>query len=223
GAVSFVECHGTGTPIGDPIEVRALANTYGAGRPADEPLVIGSAKTTVGHQEPGAGLAGLIKVVLSLQNEEVPPHLHFEKPNPLIPLHEIPAVVPVQRRPWLRGDRPRLAGISSFGLSGTNAHLIVEEGPRDDGRAPSGRAPPPPLPLSARTPGALAALAGSYSSWLESHPDLDPGDACFTAAVGRAALEHRLAVVGRDRAELQTRLRAVQPIAAGAPKVAFLF
>jgi myxalamid-type polyketide synthase MxaE and MxaD len=223
GAVSFVECHGTGTPIGDPIEVHALGRTYGAGRAAGEPVVIGSAKTTVGHQEAGAGIAGLIKVVLSLQNEEIPPHLNFEKPNPLIPLSEMPVVVPVERRAWPRGDRPRLAGLSSFGLSGTNAHLVVEEAPP----AELARAWPfrgvQVLPVSARTSEAATALAASYARLVEAREGEALADACFTAAVGRASLEERVAVVGGNGVELARRLREARPTTAGAPKIAFLF
>src|SRR5207253_10177824 len=124
----YLEAHGTGTSLGDPIEVNA-ATVYGAGRPAQQPLLIGSVKTNFGHLEAAAGIAGLIKAVLALVQEAIPPHLHFKQPNPHIPWQVLPIEVPTRLTPWPRGPRPRRAGISSFGVSGTNAHLIIEEAP----------------------------------------------------------------------------------------------
>ncbi|PYQ43879.1 MAG: short-chain dehydrogenase, partial [Acidobacteria bacterium] len=130
--VGYVEAHGTGTSLGDPIEVRALGAVLREGRSSDRPLILGSVKTNVGHLESAAGIAGLIKVVLSLQHGQIPPHLHFKQPNPNISLHDIPAVVPVELMPWPAPYDRRIAGLSSFGFTGTNAHLLVEQAPVED-------------------------------------------------------------------------------------------
>ncbi len=143
--IGYVEAHGTGTALGDPIEAHALAAVLGAGRRAGNPLVVGSVKTNVGHLEAAAGIAGLIKAVLALQHEQIPPHLHFQQLNPHIDWGGVPVEIPVQGRPWPKGERRRVAGVSSFGFSGTNAHVIVEE------------APPPPV-----RPSALRAAAASF-------------------------------------------------------------
>jgi len=127
--VSYVETHGTGTPLGDPIEVRALGAVLSTGRSKDQPLAIGSVKTNIGHLESAAGVAGLIKGVLALHHEELPPHLHFHQPNPHIAWAEMPIEVPTVRRPWPAGRSRRVAGVSSFGVSGTNVHVVVAEAP----------------------------------------------------------------------------------------------
>ena len=127
--IDYLEAHGTGTALGDPIEVRAAANVLSERRPAGRPLILGSVKTNIGHLEAAAGVAGLIKVVLSLRHRLIPRHLHFRRPNPQIPWNEYPVTVAGRNTPWPVGDRPRRAGVSSFGASGTNAHLIVEEAP----------------------------------------------------------------------------------------------
>src|ERR1043165_6018383 len=124
--ISYIEAHGTGTSLGDPIEVRALAGVFGKGRTA--PLLLGSVKTNVGHLEGSAGVAGLIKTVLMLKHREIPPHLHFKEPNPHIAWHELPVQIPTELTPWSSAE-PLRAGVSSFGFSGTNAHVIVEEAP----------------------------------------------------------------------------------------------
>ena len=123
--VSYVEAHGTGTSLGDPIELQALGAVLGEGRSEEERIIVGSVKTNIGHLEAAAGMAGLIKVVLSLQHEEIPPHLHLKKINPLISLDEIPIVVPTAPVLWPSGNGRRIAGVSSFGFSGTNAHVVA--------------------------------------------------------------------------------------------------
>ena len=125
--VDFVETHGTGTALGDPIEVQALAAALGEGRGQDRPLTIASIKTNIGHLESAAGVAGLMKVVAALQHEEIPPHLHFKDPNPYILWRDLPVRVPAVSMPWPTGERRRIAGVSSFGFSGTNAHVVMEE------------------------------------------------------------------------------------------------
>jgi amino acid adenylation domain-containing protein len=135
-AVDYVEAHGTGTALGDPIEVGALGAVYGAGRAADRPLWIGSVKTNLGHLESAAGIAGVIKVVLALNHDALPASLHFHRPSPHIDWAHLPVRVPTTLQPWQRGDRPRLAAVSAFGFSGTNAHVLLEESPRECAGAP---------------------------------------------------------------------------------------
>src|SRR5262249_38313454 len=127
--VDFVECHGTGTALGDPIEVQALGAVYGPGRPAERPLVLGAAKANLGHLEPAAGLAGVLKVLLALGYEQIPAQPELGELNPHLPWDQLPVAVPREAVPWPRGARPRRAGVSAFGLSGTNAHVVLEEAP----------------------------------------------------------------------------------------------
>ncbi|MCV7368908.1 polyketide synthase [Mycolicibacterium duvalii] len=204
--VDYLEAHGTGTPLGDPIEVQAAAAAYGAGRDADRPLLMGSVKTNVGHLESASGAAGLIKVVLSLQHGMLPRSLHFDNPSPHIPWDTLPVKVLDEAAPWQADGRPRRAGVSSFGFTGTNAHVLVEEAPAppvpaaengaDEADVSSTRPQPPGvLTLSARSPEALTALARRYHDWLGAHPDADLTDLCLTAGAGRAHFEHRAALV----------------------------
>ena len=197
--VGYLEAHGTGTSLGDPIEAQAAGAAYGTGRGADDPLLIGSAKTNIGHLEAAAGIAGVIKVVLSLEHETLPKHLHFENPSPHIPWDRLPVRVVTDATTWERGDRPRIAGISSFGFAGTNAHVIVEEAPAGVAAAPSDAGGFGVLPLSARTPGALSRLAGAYRDWMTAHPGATLADVRLTAGAGRAHLEHRAALVANSR------------------------
>ncbi|WP_264990832.1 type I polyketide synthase, partial [Mycobacterium kiyosense] len=211
GDVDYLEAHGTGTALGDPIEVQAAAAVYGDGRDPDRPLLLGSVKTNIGHLESAAGIAGLIKVVLSLQHEMLPQILHFEKPSPHIPWNSLPVRVVDTPTPWHTNGRPRRAGVSSFGFTGTNAHVLIEEAPApvteevesdiSAGESADLAAPQDVvetvniLPLSARSPQALTALAHRYLEWLDAHPDVDVADVCFTAGVGRSQFEHRAALV----------------------------
>jgi acyl transferase domain-containing protein/NADPH:quinone reductase-like Zn-dependent oxidoreductase/acyl carrier protein len=198
--VDYLEAHGTGTSLGDPIEVQAAAAVYGVERDRDLPLLIGSVKTNMGHLESAAGIAGLIKVVLSLQHRTLPQHLHFRTPSPHIPWHRLPVRVVDQAIPWPANGRPRRAGVSSFGFSGTNAHVVIEEAPPEQTAAaqdPTAASCQPArvLPLSARSSQALVALAQRYEAWLKAHPEADIADVCFTAGVGRSHFEHRAALV----------------------------
>ncbi|WP_370500352.1 SDR family NAD(P)-dependent oxidoreductase [Mycolicibacterium sp. jd] len=200
GDVDYLEAHGTGTPLGDPIEVQAAAAAYGASRDADRPLLMGSVKTNIGHLESASGAAGLIKVVLSLQHELLPQSLHFENPSPHIPWDSLPVRVVDKAIPWRADGRPRRAGVSSFGFTGTNAHVLIEEAPlpqaADPVEEPDTRAlPVGVLALSARSPEALTALAQRYEAWLSTHPDVDLADVCYTAGTGRSHFEHRAALV----------------------------
>jgi acyl transferase domain-containing protein len=209
-AIGYVEAHGTGTSLGDPIEAHALAAVLGAGRTAREPLVVGSVKTNLGHLEAAAGIAGLIKVVLALEHERIPAHLHFERMNPHIDWGGVPVEIPVQGRAWKRGAGPRLAGVSSFGFSGTNAHVIVEEGPEPARERGGVERPLHILTLSARSEAALQALGARYEEALAGNePAL--GDVCFTANAGRAHFEQRVTVVGATAEELRAGLRKALP------------
>jgi acyl transferase domain-containing protein len=208
-AIDYVEAHGTGTSLGDPIEAHALRDALGANRSSATPLVLGSVKTNVGHLEAAAGIAGLIKVVLSLGHEWIPAHLHYLAINPHIDWRGVPVDIPVSGRGWPRGDRRRLAGVSAFGFSGTNAHVIVEEAPT--GVVGSGEAATlrtEVLALSARTEPALRALAARYAGHLAEHAELRLVDVCHTANTGRAPLPERLAIVASTTAELLEKLTA---------------
>lgn len=195
--VDYLEAHGTGTSLGDPIEVQAAAAAYGAGRDPNHPLLMGSVKTNIGHLESAAGVAGLIKIVLSLQHEVLPQNLHFENPSPHIPWGSLPVRVVDQATPWQPNGRPRRAGVSSFGFTGTNAHVLIEEAPAPSALpSPEVRDEPVSvLPLSARSEQALVSLAQRYADWLDAHPDVDIDDVCYTAGVGRSHFEYRGALV----------------------------
>ncbi|HTI77927.1 MAG TPA: SDR family NAD(P)-dependent oxidoreductase, partial [Mycobacterium sp.] len=198
GDVDYLEAHGTGTPLGDPIEVQAAAAAYGASRDADRPLLMGSVKSNIGHTESASGAAGLIKVVLSLQHEMLPKSLHFDNPSPHIPWDSLPVRVVDEALPWQATGRPRRAGVSSFGFTGTNAHVLIEEAPAQTVGPESDIAEPSDvnvLALSARSPEALMALAQRYDDWLAAHPDVELADVCLTAGTGRSHFEHRAALV----------------------------
>nr|AQW44891.1 polyketide synthase [Corallococcus coralloides] len=216
--ISYIEAHGTGTSLGDPIELQALAQVFGEGRSAESPLVVGAVKTNIGHLEATAGLAGILKVVLALRNEAIPPNLHFKRLNPNIAIGNAPVVIPTEPRPWPRGERPRLAGVSAFGLSGTNAHIILQEAPPPQEASGAARGAEL-LVLSARSPEALQAMAERHAAWLTEHPEVSLRDVCATAALRRAHHEHRLAISGRTHAELAEKLRAFargEPVPGGA-------
>ena len=204
-AVQYVEAHGTGTPLGDPIELQALNAVYGSGR--KQPLLVGSVKTNIGHLESAAGMAGLIKVVLSLQHEALPAHLHFQNPNPHVPWDELNVEVVRSLMPWRRGGERRLAGVSSFGFSGTNAHAIVEEAPEEPAspveEAPGMARPVHLLVISGAQEGAVRELGGRYASLLGSESSGRLQDICYSAQVGRSHMLHRLAVQGQTREEIR--------------------
>jgi malonyl CoA-acyl carrier protein transacylase len=238
--VSYIEAHGTGTSLGDPIEVKALGAVFGKNRLQNKPLVIGSVKTNLGHLEGAAGIAGLIKVVLSLQNKEIPPNLHFKEPNPYIAWEKLPVIVPTQRFPWLaEGERGRIAGVSSFGFSGTNAHVVLEEAPRLESVQAEANSkmlmerPLHMLTLSAKTQEALKELALRYQNHLAKNANLDIKDICFSVTTGRSHFSHRLCVLTESSTQAQEKLAAfaaeqqLTGIFAGQaisqPKVVFLF
>ncbi len=206
--ISFIETHGTGTSLGDPIELEALDAVLGQNRPADRPLIVGAIKANIGHAEAAAGVAGVIKTTLAMEHEAIPPQLHFTELNPNVSLRH-PIVVPTALTPWPAGKGRRIAGVSSFGLSGTNAHAILEEAPPAAGRGPNAHPDRPlhVLALSARTPEALDALVSRWRDHLDANPQLNAPDVAFTAGAGRAHFAHRLAVVGGSTPALAQELR----------------
>lgn len=233
--VSYLEAHGTGTQLGDPLEMGALGNVFGPGRAMETPLVVGSVKTNVGHLEGAAGITAVIKVVLALRARTIPAHLHFRNPSPHIAWDHLPVRVPTKSETWQSAGGRRIAGVSSFGFSGTNAHVVLAEAPAARG----GEDVPPDtghlLVLSARDDAALRELAARHALALRSPDGPSLVDACFTAATGRALLAARAAVGAPDRDGMVARLEA---LAAGTdadglriarvassdpPRIAFLF
>ncbi|WP_342374010.1 type I polyketide synthase [Myxococcus stipitatus] len=207
--IGYVESHGTGTSLGDPIEFEALREVLGQPRPDGSSCAIGALKTNLGHLEAAAGVAGLIKAVLVLRREAIPRNLNFRSVNPRISLSGTPFVFPTRELPWPRGTKPRRAGVSAFGLSGTNAHVVLEEAP-----APSRPEAPPSrdsavlLPLSAKSPAALRAQAKQWVEHLAASGTESLADHLYTASVRRGHHPHRLAVLGHSREELSSQLRA---------------
>lgn len=193
--VDYVEAHGTGTSLGDPIEMGSIVNVFGK---RHRPLIVGSVKTNIGHLEPAAGISGLIKVVLALKHKKIPPNLHLHTPNPKIPWKEIPVKIPTALMPWPSNGGPRMGGVNSFGFSGTNAHVLLEEAPVDEavqGPPSTDRRSVQVLTLSAKTQDALTGMVDRYERHLKQHPSLAPADICFSAGTGRSHFRHRLAVI----------------------------
>lgn len=214
--IGYVEAHGTGTPVGDPIEIAALTQAFRQTTTRTSFCGIGSLKTNIGHLDTAAGVASFIKVVQALKHRELPPSLHFERPNPAIDFAATPFYVNRDLSPWPSTGAPRRAGVSSLGVGGTNAHVIVEEAPPRMS-TPAARSHAVVL-LSARSPESLEALAERYAAHFERQPDVDLADAAYTTAVGRRAFEYRRAVVGQSAADLTARLR--QPDGRRATRVA---
>ena len=234
--VQYVEAHGTGTAAGDPVELGALGAIVGANRSPEQPCIVGSVKSNFGHTEGAAGVAGLIKVALSLQHREIPASLHVKQPNPNIPWHDLHLTIGTARQPWPATDQPALAGVSAFGIAGTNSHIVLQEAPQaspveisrisdDDSRAQL-------LTLSAHSNAALRAAASDLSGHLESHaPKL--GDLAYTLALRRGRLNHRLSLVVGNATEASASLRAfanghITPSLSNAeagetPRIVFIF
>jgi amino acid adenylation domain-containing protein len=232
-SISYVEAHGTATPMGDPVEVEALAVAYAEHTDARGYCTLGSLKSNVGHMVTAAGAAGLIKTALSLHHELIPPTAHFKAPNPAIDFARTPFHVSSQLQPWPRNGQPRRAGVSSFGVGGTNAHVVLEEAPaRQASPALCAGAQPGVhvLALSARSEAALAVATQQLAAHLEAQPGLCMGDAAFTLCVGRKAHAFRRAVVAGDAAEAIEALRSENAawrvsgrIAARAPQPLLMF
>lgn len=231
--IGYVEAHGTGTRLGDPIEVRALSAVLGKGRDGGSPIFLGSAKSNIGHLEAAAGVAGLIKTILTLQHGQIPPLAHLRTINPEIGATSLPVTFPTRLTDWPRTGEPRVAGVSSFGASGTNAHLVVEEAPRVEDATPTSDRPEHLVTLSARSDGALRELAKKYARLPENGPAL--ADVAFTANTGRTHFGHRISVRADSLRTLRDRLEGhlahdaeagvhVGTVGTNAkPKVGFLF
>ena len=199
--VGYIEAHGTGTSLGDPIEIEALTKVLGQPRSTGT-TALGSVKTNIGHLEAAAGIAGLIKTVLALHHEAIPPHLHFRTLNPNISLTNTPFAIPTKVQPWPTNGERRFAGVSAFGFGGTNAHIVLEEAPQFARADQKSDIPPYLLPLSARSPEALQALAQAYRQLLLSDSTLPISDLCYTASMRRSHHKYRLALLAHSRAGL---------------------
>ncbi len=225
--ISYVEAHGTGTTLGDPIEMTALTQAFRETTDETQFCAIGSVKTNIGHLAEAAGISGLIKTVLALKHKQIPPSLHFNRPNPNINFNNSPFFVNNKLANWNSGETPRRAGVSSFGMGGTNCHIVLEEAPQRQ-RQPETQSRYL-LPLSAKTPQALQELARRYVDFFDSEPDADLGDICFTASSGRKHFQHRWAIVAASKADLKQQLSNFNTLKAAnirqkqASTIAFLF
>lgn len=232
--LSYVEVHGTGTALGDPIEVEALGAALG--KRHTQPLMLGSVKTDIGHLEAAAGVAGLIKVVLTLQHQTILPHRHLSELNPAIDWENLPITIPTQSIPWqVPKDKRRLAGLSSFGMSGTNAHTILEESPQAAVFQKEYERSLHLLTLSAKQADSLQQQAQRYEQWIAANPNLTLPDICFTANTGRSHFPYRLSILANSTAQLRERLSAYcsgqEPVgvfpgqnqSSSRPKITFLF
>jgi len=229
--ITYVETHGTGTILGDPIEIAGLTKAFGNSTTKKGFCAIGSVKTNVGHLDAAAGVTGLIRTVLALKHKQLPPSLNFTEPNPQIDFGNTPFYVNTTLSDWPRTNGPRRAGVSSFGIGGTNAHVIVEEAPDVVEAEPSPR-PYQLLTVSARTESALAQAGANLSSHLRQHPELNLPDVAYTLQVGRRAFPRRRTVVCRDHDEAVTALAKfditsnfnhAREAEAEAPAVVFMF
>ncbi len=226
-SIGYIECHGTGTPLGDPNELEALNAAYG-GADAARGCAIGSLKPNIGHLDAAAGVTGLIKAALSVEHGVVTPTVHFRQPNPRFDFDRSPFHVSAQLGPWPRPEGPRRAAVSSFGIGGTNAHMILEQAPA---RVPgAGARTAQLLPVSARTPAALAHALERVAGALEADPALDLADVAFTLQTGREAFAFRRAVAADDRDSAIAALRSAAAEAPGdqrapdvAPELVFMF
>lgn len=227
--IGLIEAHGTGTPLGDPIEIEALTRVFRLKTTKERFCAIGSVKTNVGHLDAAAGVAGLIKAVMALQNQMIPASLHFKKPNPKIDFEHSPFYVPTRSMPWKRCEAPLRAGVSSFGIGGTNAHVVVEESPSIDEETASSR-PFHLLTLSGKTLSALEQVSERMLEFLKNSPDVSMADVCYTLHLGRKPLPYRRIVVSRTRADAMESLATMTPktttselCAEGDKSVVFLF
>lgn len=204
--ISYVEAHGTGTSLGDPIELNAIKEVLTQGRSPDQSCWIGSVKTNIGHLEAAAGIASLIKVVLSLQHEEIPPHLHLTQLNPYISFEGTPFSIPVESQKWFADEEKRLAGVSSFGFGGTNVHIVLEEAPVTTPVESELERPKHIFKLSAKSEKSLRKLAQSYGAYLELHSQPSLVDICYTNNTGRSDFDYRLCLFIESTQQLHAQL-----------------
>ncbi len=230
--ISYIEAHGTGTSIGDPIEIDALTQVFREYTSKKGFCAVGTVKTNVGHLMMAAGISGLIKTILSLKYKQIPPSLHFNEPNPQIDFANSPFYVNTQLSEWETNGIPRRAGVSSFGMGGTNAHIVLEEAPKIPEVVNDLDRDFHLLTLSAKSQLALHALAQRYDDYLNDHPELSLANICFTANVGRKHFNHRLALVGQSVQQIREQLNNVVKQDAtlennyqktGTKQIAFLF
>ncbi|MFQ5930187.1 MAG: type I polyketide synthase, partial [Acidobacteriota bacterium] len=207
--ITYIEAHGTGTELGDPIEIAALTQAFRTSIDKKGFCAIGSVKSNIGHLDSAAGVASLIKTVLALKHKMIPPSLHFEQPNPKIDFANSPFYVNTTLREWQADGTPRRAGVSSFGIGGTNAHVILEEAPLTEASGPS--RPWQLLVLSAKTGSALETATTNLREYLQQQPDLKLADVAYTLQVGRQGLSHRRMLVCRDIDDAVTALEALDP------------
>ncbi|MDV2992196.1 MAG: hypothetical protein N4J56_001850 [Chroococcidiopsis sp. SAG 2025] len=212
--ISYMETHGTGTALGDPIEIAAMTRAFRASTDRKGYCAIGSVKTNVGHLDAAAGITGFIKTVLALHHKLLPPSLNFEQPNPQIDFANSPFYVNTKLREWKANGTPRRAGVSSFGVGGTNAHVVLEEAPVQEqgrlGAEEQGRSDRL-LVLSAKTASALEKATVNLANYLKQHPDVNLADVAYTLAIGRRAFDRRRMVVVRDGEDAVTALESVAP------------
>jgi acyl transferase domain-containing protein len=194
--ISYIEAHGTGTPLGDPIEIKALTQAFRASTNQKGFCAIGSVKSNIGHLDTAAGITGLIKTVQALKHKQIPPSLHFEKPNPEIDFANSPFYVNTKLSEWRTNGLPRRAGVSSFGVGGTNAHVILEEAPVIEASSPS--RPWQLLLVSAKTSTALQTATANLGTYLQQHTNISLPDVAYTLQVGRRVFDHRCIVVCQD-------------------------
>jgi acyl transferase domain-containing protein len=206
GQVHYIEAHGTGTNLGDPIEMQALGEVFDQSHSSYNPLFIGTVKTNIGHLEAAAGVTGLIKTALVLQHKEIPPHLHLKEPNPLISWDRHPFKIPMVLTPWPERKGKRMAGLSSFGFSGSNVHMILEEAPVLEVKEAEVERPLHLLALSTKNEKTLVQVAERYAHHLSTHAKDSLADVCFTANTGRAHFDHRLAMVVESSTQVQEQL-----------------
>ena len=227
-SISCLEAHGTGTPLGDPIEIAGLTKAFRAGTTATGFCAIGSVKSNIGHLDAAAGVAGLIKTVLALQHQQLPPSLHFQRPSPKVDFANSPFYVNDKLREWKPGRTPRRAGVSSFGIGGTNAHVVLEETPAAE---PSGQSRPwQLLLLSAKTESALETSAANLAEYLRKNSEINLADVAFTLQAGRKPFGHRRMALCRSVPEAVQALagRDAKRVFDGQPgeeqpRVAFMF
>jgi acyl transferase domain-containing protein/acyl carrier protein len=229
-SIDYIEAHGTGTQLGDPIEIQAMAKAFADANLPPRSVGIGSVKTNIGHLDAAAGAASLIKTVLALEHGLIPPTLHFKRPNPELDLNRTPFAVVAEPRPWAAGraGQPRRAGVSSFGIGGTNAHAVIEEAPAVPPSDPSRGHEV--LVLSARSHAALDAATLRLAEHLRSEPSINLADAAFSLQEGRAIFRHRRAIACRDVDDAVRQLAAAgagtapsHEFSGEPPRIAFMF
>lgn len=204
--IDYVETHGTGTSLGDPIEVGALGEVFGgrSGEPS-QAIILGAVKTNIGHAEAASGIAGLIKATLAVERGTIPANIHLNQPNPLIDWDSLPVELPAETMPWPKKEGLRTAGVSAFGFNGSNAHLVIQQVPAKSSESVASESisEPQVLPLSARSAAALSQLVARYAQYLAAESGVRLADVCYTAGVGRSHFSHRVAIVAASTHELR--------------------